>query len=210
VALPILIKDGEGSPREAGVTSDHALKVAIVSQSAFSTSVEVLTRYKAYRGFLTTSAGSKEMNVNGATTPVPFTLEALPGYTRFITKARFIINGVNFELSGQDLKRFGAATTGGASLTNGIEFWVDQGGNITQMFADPIKQTVDFFAYQTGFENFVNAISAQSDFLSIDFDFETPVALPPDVTDIIVVNVRDDLSALGQFRCLLFGYQEIE
>ncbi|MDX1746324.1 MAG: hypothetical protein R3324_10335, partial [Halobacteriales archaeon] len=176
---------------------------------AFDLSNEELTRFKQYRAFLRNTAGSKEMNVDGSVTPVDFRVVAEVGKVKWVAGARFIINGTNFEMVSQDLKRFGSATSGGGSLPNGLAFFSDQGGVLTNIFLDPVRQTVDFLNYNDDFTNFVNAITSQSDFLSFDFFFEQPVVLAPGSVDELVVRVQDDLTALDQLRVIVRGYQEL-
>lgn len=208
MSLPVIIRSGTGAIRDAHVTEEHALLVASQATDGFELSDSSLTRYKLFRTFLKNSAGSIEMNINGSVTPMEFTVTSEPGKILYISIMRFIINGTYFEMNTQDFRRFGAATVGGGSLTNGITLVAFQGGVQTSLFAYPIRQSGDFFDYADDFINLTNAVSAQSDFLSFDMHFLQPVVLPEAVEDRMVLTIRDNLTSVDQFRCLIRGWQE--
>jgi len=210
MAFPTNIEDGTGSRKRAKVTKDHALRVTTFDADGFETPDAALTRFKLYRTFLKDSAGSKNLNVNGSVTPVEFTATSEPGKILYVLQARVILNGTYFEMNTNDFRRFGAATAGGGSLTNGITFKAIQGGIETLLFAEPVKQSGDFFNYQDDFVNLVNAVSAQSDFLSLDFHFGTPIVIPEAVTDKLVMTIQDNLTAIDLFQVLVRGYQEVK
>ena len=203
------IVDGTGSKKEAKVTRDHALRVTQLDAYGFETPDEVLTRYKLYRGFLLDSAGSKNLNVNGSVIPVEFSVSSSPGKILYVTEARVLLNGTYFEMNTNDFRRFGLATVGGGSLTNGITFTASQGGVETLLFAEPIKQSGDFFNYCDDFTNLTNAVSSQSDFLSFDFHFDQPITLPESVSDKLFMTIRDNLTAIELFQVIVRGWQEV-
>lgn len=203
-----MITDGVGQGQEVRVI-DNSLQVVNVEASSTSVGFAQLTRLKAFRQFFTTSGGSKEMDVDGSVTPVDFSIASVAAKTLWVERVRFILNGNSFELDTNDAKRFGAATAGGGSLTNGIRFFIEQEGVTTEIFAEPVKQTIDFLNYSDGFTNLKNSISAQSDFLSFNFDLEKPVVLPPGSLAKLTVRVADNLTAIDLFRCIARGYQEL-
>jgi hypothetical protein len=209
MALDAHIKDGEGSGRLAGVTKDNALKVTTVEPIAVEISPEILTRRKLYYSFLEDSGGSTDLNIDGSVTPVDFQEIALSDRVKWITGIRFLFNGLSLELDTNDFRRFGEATAINTPLTNGIEFSVEQGGTVSNLFVTPIGTIGQFMDYADGFTNFINAISAQSDFLSFDFNFVQMVVLPRGSTDRILVKVCDDLTAIEQFKVIVRGYQEV-
>ncbi len=202
------IRDGEGTGRLAGVTPDSALKVAIVEQAANTIPIAQLIRQKQLKEFLV-NGGSRELNVDGSVSTVDFTVASAEGITKWVTRLRVLLNGVNFELDTNDFRRFGAAAIA-PGLTNGVEFFTVQEGITTNLVPDPIQTAGDFMDSADRFVNFINAISAQSDFLSFDFDFAVPVVLPAGAADTIVCRVRDDLTALDLFQVLVIGYQEVQ
>jgi hypothetical protein len=209
MATPVEIKDGTGTNFKAKVTRDHALLVTGIDKSGFDTNDSVLTRYKLFRGFLKNN-GSKNLNVNGSVTPVEFNVTSEPGKVLYVSQLRVLLNGTYFEMNTNDFRRFGAATAGGGSLTNGISLVAKQGGLSTPLFADPIKQSGDFFNYADDFVNLVNAVTAQSDFLSFDLHFEQPVVLPEAVSDSVIMTISDDLTAIDLFQVAVRGWQEVK
>jgi len=208
--LRTTITNGTGKKYEAQVTAEHALVVTSQASSGFDVSSNVLTRYKLFRGFMTDSSGSKDLNIDGSTTPVEFSVTSETGKVLYVQQIRVLLNGTYFEMDTNDFRRFGEATAGGGSLTNGIELEVRQGGVMTELFAEPIKQTGDFFNYADNFTNLVNAVSAQSDFLSFDFEFEQPVVLPESVEDRLIMTISDDLTDIDLFQVTVRGWQEVK
>jgi len=208
MALPTNIAGGEGNSCLASVSKDGALKVSSSPASAASLTSAELTRVKLFRNFLRDSGGSKDMNVNGSSTPQLFFHEAVPGVARWITSLRFIFNDTGLEIDTNDARDFGSAA-GSGGLTNGLICYTEQGGIITNVFAEPVTRIIEFLNYADRFTNLKNSISTQSDFLSFDFDFTTPVAVPPSVTDKVVVVVQDDLRNLELFNVIIRGFQEI-
>lgn len=207
MSVGLRIRDGEGSGREAGVTQDRALKVSVVNRTASDATVEELTRVKQLRSFLQ-NGGSVDMNVDGSATPVEFIHEADTGIAKWITGVRFLFHSDNMELDTNDFRRFGAAAIA-PGLANGLTFFVLQGGTQTSFFPDPVKAVGDFMSYADDYTNFINSVGTQTDFLSFDFKFDEPVALPEGSEDKIVVKVEDNLTALDLFKVIVRGYQEV-
>ena len=209
MGFPGYIIDGTGSRRKAKVTLDHALLVTNLDRDGFDTEDAVLTRYKLFRSYLLGPAGSKDMNVNGSSTPVEYSVTSDVGKVLYVTSLRVLLNGTYFELDTQDFRRFGTATTGGSPLTNGLTLNAEQGGIVTPLFAEPIQRTGHFMNYADDFVNLKNSVGAQEDFLSFDFHFESPVVLPESVNDRVVMKVQDDLSTILLFQVAVRGYQEV-
>lgn len=207
MALPVYIQD-PASSRRIGVTSDGALQVSIIEGAAAELPIDTLTRRKLLRSFLKNN-GSKDLNVDGSTTPVEFTEAADTTRTKWITGLRLLLNGTNLEMNTNDFRRFGTATASNTPLTNGVQLYVIQGGLQTDFFVDPITRMGDFFNYADAYLNIINAITAQSDFLYFDFNFEQPVVIPPGTTDRVVFSVSDDLTNIELFTCIVRGYQEL-
>lgn len=206
------IKDGEGTSRLAGVTVDHALKVTQVEERAIYLSPEILTRRKLFIDFLRRlSDDSNDMNVDGSSTAQEFVLVAAESGVRWIDRIRVIIEGNNFDLSASgDFRRWGSVAAS-PGLTNGTELHVEQGGVTTGIFAESVKTMGDLFYYQSGYENFINAVDSQADFLSIDLQMPVTVALPLGVGDRIVCTINDNLvdADFLKFQMIVSGYQEI-
>jgi hypothetical protein len=213
MSLPITIKDSEGTGYQAGVTKDHALKVTIITPSAASSSLPelvALTARKQLRVFATNVVGGgTDLNINAAATPVEFKVVADPTTVRWFTSARVLFNGVNLEMDSQDFRRFGAATSIGAALTNGVTLFTQQAGAKTDFFISPIVRMGDFFDVADSFLNIKNSISASSDFLSFDYVFDVPIVLVPGSVDEITARINDDLTAIDRFKVIFRGYQEL-
>ena len=208
MALPTYIQD-PATGRRIEVNPEGALRVEVVQGAASNIDSDVLTRRKLLRNFLRNASDSKDLNVDGSTTSVEFRAEAATDRTKFITGARVLFNGTNLEMNSNDFRRFGNATSSQTPLTNGLEFFVVQGGQQTNLFIDPIVRMGDFYNYSDDSVNIINAISSQSDFLYFDFDFDAPIAIPPATLDRIVMRVRDDLTAIDLFNVIVRGYQEL-
>jgi hypothetical protein len=212
MSLRTTITDGTGTKVEAKVTTEHALLVTQQARSAAEIPTEELTRTKLFFDYFTrVSDGSRDMTVDGSVTPQEFILTAGGGSVRWIEYIRIIIEGNNFALSASgDFRRWGSVATA-PGLVNGTELFVVQGGVETPIFFDPVHSMGDLFNYQTDYDNFVNAVDAQADFLSIDIAMPAAVALPLGVEDRLVARVNDDLvdADFLTFRILARGYQEI-
>lgn len=209
---PINIKDGTGSQILAKVTKDHALLVSNQTRTIVEISPAELTRRKLFYEYLRReSDDSRDMTVDGSSTPQEFIMASAESSVRFIQLIRFIIEGDNFDLTASgDFRRWGSVATA-PGLTNGIEFYALQSGVQTNIFYDPVKTMGDLFNYQTNFTNFINAVDSQADYLSIDIDMPADVALPLGVNDKIVVKINDNLVQANflKLRCLVKGTQEV-
>lgn len=195
----------------ADVTKDNALKVSLTGGmfgNPTEQTPEELTSIRYFSSYLTDSGSSKDMNIDGSVTPVEFTEDAQQDRIKWITRIRIVIWGDEWEINSNDFRRFGSATAINTPLTNGVTFEVVQGGITTSIFTDPVTTAGDFFDYIEDYDNFVNAIDAQSDFLRMDLEFVEPIVLPPTVTDQLVMTIQDDLTALDRFRVALSGFQE--
>lgn len=211
MSLPANIIDGTGTRYQAKVTSEHALLVTPSGRSVSEIPTEELTRYKLFfEYFRRESDNSRDMTVDGSATPQEFILTSTTGAVRWIDYIRVIIEGNNFALTASgDFRRWGSVAVA-PGLTNGTELYVIQGGNRTDIFYDPVKNMGDLFNYQTDYDNFVNAIDNQADFLSIDIAMPAAVALPLGVDDRLVAVVNDNLVDANflTFRVLARGFQE--
>jgi hypothetical protein len=207
--LNVHIGDGEGTARVAGVTAQHALKVTQVSTSFRDVDVSELTRFKFYRAYLSTAAGSNDMRVPAsASAPAEFFVAAQPKRAIYVTGMRLLLQDLNMELSTADFRRFGSAYVS-PGLTNGLRCFAEQGGIVSDLFSQPVRALGEFLNYADSWINFVNAITAQCDYVSFDFDFDQPVVLAEGSMDRLVLQVRDTLTAMTLFQGIARGYQEI-
>lgn len=202
------IIDGKGSGRHVEVTENFALKVQTISETSRGTSPADIANLRLLREYLTSSGGAIEMNVNGSVTPVEYRITSVAGKTRWITGMRFLLEDTSMELNTADFRRFGTATLSGIGLTNGVQVETFQGGETTSIANEPIKFLGDFLKYADEFLNFVNAVGSQDDYVSFDFELDKPVVLAAGGGDAVIVRIRDNLTALNSFRCIVRGYQE--
>lgn len=208
--LKSIIHDGEGAGYTAGVTSDYALKVSVIQTAANSVPIAQLLRQKQLRVFFINTSGSMDLNVDGSTTSVDFSIQAEDTTTKWITAIRMILHGANFEINTNDFRRFGSATSLNTPLTNGFELYVEQEGIRTDLVAQPIQRIGEMLSYADSFINLVNSVSSQEDFLSFDMSFDVPIVIPPGTADQIICRISDDLSPITLFQIIARGYQEVQ
>jgi hypothetical protein len=207
MATPVHIKD-PATGLQARVTNDKAIFVNNVTTSANDLTPAQLTRRKIFQMFVSNSAGSIELNVNGSVTPQEFKIPAQGDRTISIRKIRLLFNSVNMTLTvAGDLRRFGPVAAPG--LTNGITGDFYQSGITTSIFTGAVQTIGGFFDSATSYANFPNGIAAGVDFLSLDFTFEEEIILPATFTDFMRIRVSDNLTGLALFRCLALGWQEL-
>ena len=206
------ITDGLGTGRTVSVTPANALLVQVLPATSIGIRDALLSRYRLLSEFFTDGGGSSNQVVNGAGTPVEFSIRAEPGLTKWITGFRVVIEGNNFELATADFRRYGFILDPG--LPNGIQIEADQGGVITSIANEPVRITGDYLNYANGFTNFINAITAQADYLQFVFRFEQPIVLTAASTDRVIIRIRDNLtlailsSGTPRQYALATGYQE--
>ena len=207
MSIDVKITDATGTSIGAEVTGQNALKVLSIPETSKGLPPEDLSNLRLYRDFLK-NAGSEDLNVDGSTTPVEFSIAAEEARTIWLTGVRFLFEGNNLEMNTQDFRRFGTATTSNTALTNGVLFRVEQSGETVNVVAEPIGIMGDFFSYADDYLNLINAVSSQSDFLYFDFDFDKPIVLAEGGSDKIFVTIQDDLTAIDKFQIIARGYQE--
>jgi len=206
------ITDGLGTGRTVAVTPANALLVQVLPDTSIGIPGALLSRYRLLSEFFIDGAGSSNQVVNGSATPVEFSIRASVGLTKWITGFRVIIEGNGFELATANFRAYGAIPDPG--LPNGIQIEADQGGVITAIANEPVRITGDYLNYATSFTNFVNAITAQADYLQFVFRFEQPIVLTAASTDRVVIRIRDNLtlailsSSTPRQYALATGYQE--
>jgi len=192
------------------VNKDGAIVVSVIEQSGAEVDPAVLTRNKIWRQWFTNplAANTIEMDVDGSITSVEYKVGSELGRIKYIQALRLILNDSNMEMNTNDFRRFGnAATTPG--LSNGLELYLVQDGAQVDIFTSPVKTIGDFLNYSDAWENIVNAVDVQTDFLSFDFILPKPVALIEGTNDYISVKINDDLTAIDLFRTLTWGYYEL-
>lgn len=216
MSIKNLIQDGEGTKRTAGVTTDHALKVTDTSYGQGPALIDLaadgfkaLLRKKTWASYFIDSGGSHELNIDGSVTPVDFKIRSQSDRLKTIQYVRFIMHDTQMSLGSSEGRRFAsAASTPG--LTNGVRFYVEQGGEETDLFLEPITQIAGFLNYAVDLVNEAGALGAGEDVLTVTMDFEfAPVQIVPGGFDSITVKIQDDLSNMNTFQVFGFGSQEI-
>jgi hypothetical protein len=209
--IKVLITDGQGFNGQAGTTGKNSLKVTNVDPISLELTPEELTRRKQLRAFLVNSSNSSDLNVDGSVTPQVFSIKGEADKVKWITEIRIVLKGANLEVKGQDFKRFGLATGANTPLTEGLKFYVEQGGTTTNFFIEPIRTIGEFMNYADEEpSNFINAVGSQEDALYFKFLFrDVPITLPQGTIDKVVVEVRDNLTAIDEFKVIAAGSQEI-
>lgn len=170
-----------------------------------------VTQQKAFSARFATSAGSESAAVDGSATPVELYVGAVNGRIRFVSELRLVIEGTNFKLDSNEIRRFGPVVAPG--LANGIELQAEQGGVVTDLFTDPITIAGDLLEYASpearGVVNVVDGVSAGVDVVIATIRLARPVGLPAGSTDRLVLRIRDDLSGLSRMDLTAIGWQEV-
>ena len=202
------IEDGLGTGKTAQVTPRNSVLVQVAPVSAAGLSTDDLTSLRLKREYFTDSAGSEAMNVDGSTTPVEFSIESEVRFTKWVTAFRLQLEGTNLDMSTQDFRRFGAATSPNNSLTNGIDIFSVQSGETIDIAVEPIAFAGDFFDYADEYLNLANSIATNEDFLQFRFTLDKPIILPAESADKLVIRINDDLTAIDKIVAIARGYKE--
>jgi hypothetical protein len=165
----------------------------------------VVAKRPFYKYFL--NGSSKDMNVDGSTTPVLFSVDCASGYIRCIRRIRFVLHSDKLNLDTLDFRGFGDSGTG--ALTNGVELYIDYNGSTDDVFLSPIKTLGGFLEFTKTFNNFKGSISSTTDYLAFDLTLDTPLFLHGSLSHKIVIKISDDLTDLTVFRAYVSGYYEV-
>jgi hypothetical protein len=216
MSIKNLIQDGEGTKRTAGVTSDHALKVTDTSYGFGPALIDLqaegfqsLLRKKTWVSYFENSVGGHDLNIDGSVTPVTFKISSQEDRLKTIQYVRFIMHDTQMSLSGAEGSRFASAAAV-PGLTNGVRFFIEQGGEELDLFLEPIKQIVQFMNYAVELVNEAGVLGAGEDLLTVTMTFDfAPVHIVPGGFDSINVKIQDDLSSINLFQVFGFGSQEL-
>lgn len=210
MSIKVLLEDGGlGSGRKVAVTGDNALPVTVVPRRACDQAEELLTRVKYFQGRATDENGSVDLNVDGSVNPVEFLIRPPVGQLISVREIRFRFEGNDLDMTTNDARKFGAAA-GVGGLGNGIEAFIEQGGERQDLLVEPIDQMSGFFNYATSLFNVPNAIDVNKDILVwvVDLKLLVPIPLPEAGLDRIVIRVNDDLTAIDLFQVIAVGQRE--
>lgn len=214
MAIKSYIQDGEGTSTTAGVTRDHELKVTSRPISLTdvydggSGDLSIYTRTKIFVSTLKNSSDSEDLNVDGSVTPVEFYIAAEPDKLKSIHHVRFVIHDTQTALGSSEGRRFCSAAAS-PGLTNGLEFYIEQGGITTHIFNNPVKNIASFLNFTDDYINEPGALGAGLDLLTIQINFTDPINIVPGGIDTITVKISDDLTEIDLFNIIAFGSQEL-
>ena len=209
--ISTVIKDGLGRDNEAEVTSNNSLKVTAVAAKG-SENAEEVKRYKVWKEFFFDDLGtSKDMRVDGSVTPQLFQVRPNIEWIKYVTKVKIILSGIDTDIATNDFRKFTKGFTTG--LTNGVEFFVQQDGNITNIFAEPVTNLGQFLQYIDGHTSYSNSISASIDYMDFTAILDVPIPLIPNTNDYAGFRINDNLNDVNidSFFVIASGYfEEVE
>ena len=150
---------------------------------------------------------SKDMTVDGSTTPVLYRVGCEVGEDQFINAFRgwFADNGIKF---GQ----FGGINS---PLTNGLEITIRSEGEERIFLAETIKTTEDFQNHLADPVNLFRLhVQAGRDLLTAETVFENPFVVRAcgtfPIDDFLQVKIQDNLKTLLDMEFIAFGFREEE
>lgn len=150
-----------------------------------------------------TNTGSREMNVNGAVTPVDFALTPPTNNVWLIKELVYIIQD-----NGLTLSKFGGLT----ALTNGCQLlWTrDNDTQLDFTSGFPLKTNMDVLSLIDSGDTMAELLTTDTIRVSIDMTQFTGYAFPLDGRrlDELVFRVRDDLTGLAFHRMTAIGWSE--
>jgi hypothetical protein len=127
--------------------------------------------------------GSKNMAVNGSSTPSRFTVP-VPSGKVFVANQMMIV----MQSEGAQLKKFG----GSDELTNGITIEFRMEGQPFRTLIEA-KTNGELFAYADDGEILIDAINGDEELVKAIFNFDGGIRIREGTTDAIQVTIQDDL-----------------
>ena len=152
--------------------------------------------------FLKNAAGSRDMNVDGSSTPVPFYYEVPAGRNAEVSRVNFtVVDGA------MGYGEFGGL---GAALTNGLKVEIHNSSGVTLFdFLDgfTVKVNEDFDGL-AGIDTVIHPV-AGDDSMPVRWTISRAIprahGLVLDAGQRIAITVQDDLSNLTKFRAMIQG-----
>jgi hypothetical protein len=147
----------------------------------------------------TTGTQSNDLNVDGSSANVPYSIVSVSGYKYNIQRIVFLLRNDDVEL-----KEFG----GIVQLTNGILIRTrTAGGTLREWFT--AKTNSELIALSTRWDLLDDAYAAGGkDLLVCKIEFSEPVVIRPDSQESISILVRDNLTGLSSFQVRAEGWLE--
>ena len=147
--------------------------------------------------FFRETGGSADLNVDGSTTPVEFTIAPPTGKKWFIHTVSLIMEdtAINFA-------KFG----GRAALANGFDILVKEGG-LPETSLGTFNQNSDFYIFTTN----ITFESATTDVFAFEVKVKeltgTTFELKASKSELLKVVVNDNLTTINRFNMLVRGYE---
>ena len=176
--------DGSGLVQQTGATS---LPPGAVPNEAV---------YSQFFDTIGDGSGSVDMNVDGSTTPVLFTIKPDPDKDIIINRIVLFLSDSQIQL-----KRFGFVP----ELTVGFEVDLFQAGETTDVipFATTNMNLIQFAGGNEG--QFDNIDASNNDALLVTFNLGVDVRIVAGTLDELQARVNDDLTGLEEFTALGLG-----
>jgi len=207
--IDVKLVDGHGGSNAAMINGEGELNV-VVHPHPPKDEAEHPIPFRQYFTTDGTSAGSKDMLVNGSSTEQKFWIGSNSEYDTYINSVSVVIADASATLN-----KFGNLT----ALSNGVKIeWVTNEFG-TRIIADAITTNFEFMRLAAGYPAFgnttntfrANNVSGTSeayiphiDFKSI-FGMSWGFRLRKKTTDQLVFTIRDDVSGMDQFDAIGYG-----
>jgi len=210
MAVDSRIRNGRGEKRFLEIDRNHA---ALTSTTGFPPE-DPTTILRPYVGFLTDSAGSSNMLVNGSSDNKLFTVDASPNYDRHILTMAFQIQDV-----GSSIKKFGNINP----LSNGCQLFYEDATLGDIYLHDALTSNFDFvqmclfnpsFGRSSDVFQVKNAAGSNEAYVPVldirsVFGMLYGVKIPKGSNRRIVFKIRDNVSGIDAFDCKVFGYDVV-
>lgn len=138
---------------------------------------------------------SKEMNVDGSTTPVDFIFNADPVYDIALDKIKFIFHCDSLPTGGDDFGSDGI-------LDNGVKFDIILNSVTTELVV--LNTNDDFLLFPQQGTQLPSYDGPIGDVLVASFDFDGAVVMSAGSSDQLKIIVRDDIRSNSKHKCNLF------
>lgn len=194
------IIDGTGSGYKAKVNTEHALLVSTVPNDV--PIVGTPNRHRYYSAKLANPTYGTNMVQDGSVTPIEFTINSNLDYDIHIMRFEVLISDGTLSMS-----KFGAL----AALTNGLEVYVQEEGDITYIMQDATTNG-EIITQSGGVEYLLltNYLSNSDAFIiiyNIGNYIEQGLRIGRASENKIVCRVRDNVAGIDDLFIRVFGYK---
>jgi hypothetical protein len=205
--IDVRLHDGKGSGNFAKVNGEGELSVVVHPHPPINHEKDAVP----YRSYFE-NGGSNDMIVNGATTAVDFTIEAIAEFDIYI-------KSISIEIAdggSPALNKFGALT----ALTNGVGFYWSTQSQGEYEIHEGIKTNLEFIrigvdtaGVGTGADAFLSDVSGggtSKSYLPIidmseTFGIPFGLRLKKGSTDKLIFRINDNMTGLDRFTAIAYG-----